>query len=854
MLLNSHLNILLLAINYKRGDVMNILTKYLLKSIAEKKGRTFLILFSILISTALLVGSLGIANSISSNYENEIKGAFENFNVSISPNEKSANPFFNELDIKDKNIKDSFKTSDVGGYVKNNSNEQFKMLGTTINDFKKFKSIKMLKKASLEPFTGNKIIISKKTSDNLKLKLGDKISLYTLGKTKDYIVSGIASNNGLFLSDKASSFVLIAPLNEVCSLYGEKDKYTSMYVEINSSSVNTWIKNFNKNNSNFTAKLLIDESELQSQVNIIKTCLLFMLCIVLIMTVFIIYSSFKLIIIERISTIGTFLSQGATKLNIVKLLLKESFIYGIIGGTLGNLLGIGIICASSTLTNPLKEDGIKAAINLSPSYFIAGFILALIVSIISSLIPILSIRKMSVKEIILCSFESSNTPAKKSFILGIILIIVSILLHFLGGNIKGQRPYLTSLPGFFMAFAGIIIIIPKLVDIIFYPFVRWLRKINGTSMLTLNNVRTSKVLLNNIRLLSVSIISIVMIMSLSASLNDLLSGVYEHLNYNISIDVNSDNTNILKTSKEIINDYAYKAKVISRKYITADLNGDSSKEVNLLCIEPQNFKNYDNYLAYTNKDAQLDELDDNEDGVIISKRIATRYNVKKGDFITLSSNNKDERLKVLSIVDAKLMNMGNVNLISFKGASKHFNIKYPDEFFISTTSSVNKVKNDLITKFKGLPVSISTKQENIKNDKKNNGQLVDILSVFSYLTAIIGGFGILSNVSISLIQRKREIAVLSSLGLTNRMRGIMLALESVFEAIIGLVVSLISAGWIITILMDIFKYLALDMKLNYPISSIPFLTFAVFILMLITTLPALKKAKKLQIVKELKYE
>lgn len=833
---------------------MNILSKYLLNSILEKKGRMLLILFSIIIGTALLVASLGISDSITNNYVNTLKGAYENFNVEISTNSKAKNPLFKASDFKASGIKDSFKTAAVNGYVKSDDSKTFNMLGTTLTDFKKFKSIKILKSLNLEPFDSSKLIISKKTADSLKLKLGDKLNLYTLGKSKEYTISAIASNTGLFLSDTASNFILITPTKNVCDIYGENNKYTSMYAAINTSSVNIWIKNFNNKNPNFTAKLLVDESEVTSQALTIKICMLFMLCIVLIMSIFIIYSSFKMIITERISVFGTFLSTGATKLNIVLLLLKESFTYGFIGGILGDLLGAVIIYLASSFTNPFKDEGIKATVSFNYSYFLCGLVLSLIVSIISSLIPILSIKKLPVKEVILNNFGVSNKTSIKSFIIGIILVLISIILHFLGGNIKGQRPYVTALPAFFIGFVGVIIIIPKLVDIILYPFTRLFRKINSTLMLSVNNVRTSKILLNNIRLISVSVISIVMIMSFSLSLNDILTGVYKKLNFDLIVSINSQNANILKASNDIIENSSKNSKIIKRQYVYANLNGDASKEINVLCIEPQNFKGYDNYLNYTDKNAQLDELNGNEDGIIIAKKISTRYDIKKGNKINLYLDNKKETFKVLSIVDAKFMNMGNVNLISYKAAEKHFDIKYSDEFFISTNSSVSKLKSDLTKKLKGLPISISTRQDAINHDSETCKQIVSLLSIFSYITMIIGGFGILSNISLSFLQRKRELAVLSSIGLTNGSRNLMILCESFIETLTGLIFSFVSASLIILLLGDIFKYLVLDMNFSYPFDSLPFVIVLVVLLSFITSVPTLVKSKNLKIVNQLKYE
>lgn len=833
---------------------MNILTKYLLKSISEKKGRTFLILASITISTALLVAALGSADSIVNNYSEKIRGAYENFNVVISPNEKSEDTFFTTSSINMSSVKDSFKMLNSFGYVKNNDNMQFNIIGTTIPNFKKFSSIKILKESNLNFFKGNELIISKKTSENLRVKINDNIDLCILGKTSKYKIVGITSNNGLFSLDDTNQFNIVAPLENVNSIYGTKNKYNSMYISIDTNKINSWVKTFNRNNLNLTAKPLVDESDISSEVNTIKIPLLFMLIIVLFMTTFIIYSSFKLIIIERLSTVGTFLSLGGTKFSIIKLFLKESFIYGLISGIIGDCLGTIIIYITSIISNPFKEQGLKAYVNFKAEYFIIGFMLAIIVSLISSILPIISIRKIPVKDVILGTFQNSNKLSWFSFLAGATLLILSVIFHIIGPNIVTPRPYITAVPSFFIAFIGVILIIPKVIDIFIYPIVRFLRKINGVSMLSLNNVRTSKILINNIRLITISIISIIIIMSFSTSLFDLLDGVYKNLNFDVIVSVNSDNGSTLKSSENIINTYNKKTKVIKRQYIDSNLNGDTSKQINLLCINPNDFKTYDNYMIYADKNRQLAELNNNADGIIISKKISTRYNIKTGDFINLNVDDKDEKFKVLSIVDAKFMNMGNINLISYKAALKHFDIRYANDFFITSNYPANEVKKDLTKDFKGINTSIYTKQEEMDKDHKSSSQIISLLKIFSYITIVIGIFGIISNVSICFIQRKREMAILCSTGLTNSGRIFIILSENLIETLAALLISFISSIWLIELLQDVFNYLVLCINFKYPTSSLGVITISSLLLMLITAFPALNKNKKLQIINELKYE
>ncbi len=828
---------------------MNVFSKYLLKSITEKKGRTILLLISISISAALLVASLGSVKALLGTLSTQVKGNLGEFNVAIEAPQNSETSLFKSSDINSSDLKKSFKSINIGGYLSSNTEKEFTLTGTTLSDFDNFSKMQLLHKDQLEPFTGKKIIISEKTSEALKVKLGDTLALNVLGKEDNYKIVAIASNKGLFFTDKEKQFTLITPEENVFSIYGEKNKYSLELASVTNKDLTAWVKDFNNKNKDnkIVASKLYDEDQIEEQLNIIKIPLYFMLAIVLLMTTFIIYSSFKLIITERLSVIGVFLSQGATKGKIILILLKESLVYGLLGGIIGDLLGAGLTSLISYLGNPLKQYGVKATTEFFPPYFVAGFIFAILLSVLSTIIPILSIRKLPVKDVILNTISTSNKISLKSLITGIIFILIAVTLHVLGLSNNN----VSSVPCLFLAFIGIILVIPKIVDILSYPLVRFLRNINGLSMLSFNNVRTSKVLINNIRLIAVSVISIVMITSLSSSLTDVVKGVYDGMNYDVGITVNST---YYKNVDNIVQNFKDKNMITATGQISTNLNGNSSKAIYLDYYDPQKYKTFEDYTVFDNKSKQLDELDKNDDGIILSKQMSKRYNIKKGDTITLTTDNKKEKFKVLSIFNAKMMNTGNYNLISTKAALKHFDVQYPSQYFISTTTPQSDAKKVLEQELKGLGTDVTTKTEQSKNNEDANKQMTNILGIFSYLTMVIGAFGILGNVSISFLQRKREIAVISSIGLTKRGRSQMMLIESIFQAIIGSFISLIAAIGINICLTDILKFLTMDLTLKYPYKSIFMVIPATLLLMILTSLSSIFKSSKLQIVDELKYE
>ncbi|MDP4142933.1 MAG: FtsX-like permease family protein [Bacillota bacterium] len=828
---------------------MNVFSKYLLKSMLEKKGRALLLLLSIGISTALLVASLGSVKALLGSITNQVKGDYGDFNVAVSPGRRLEVPLFDPSDVNSNDIMKSYKGISIGGYLSNDNEKEFDLRGTSLSDFKTFGNMTIIKDDNLEPFAGKKLIISQKTSERLKVKVGDELKLNILGKDEIYKIAATAANKGLFGMETEKRLTFVTPEENVFSIYNKKGQYSEMLLSVKTDNLDTWIKDFNKKNkeNKITASKIFDEQIIEQQLNMLKMPLFFMLGIVLIMTTFIIYSSFKLIITERLSIIGTFLSQGATKGRIIYILLKESLAYGVLGAIIGDAMGAGLTALIAYAGNPLKDYGVKPTVEYYIPYFVGGFIFAIALSLLSTLVPILSIRKLPIKDVILNTVSASNKISIKGFVVGLIFIISAVILHFTGEKMS----YRGAIFSIILAFFGVMLIIPKLVDWVCCPLVRGIRNLNGLSMLSFNNVRTSRLLINNMRLITISIISILIIAALKTTMMDTVSGAYEGMKFDVGVTVTS---NYSKNIYDIIHEYPDASNIIEVGSIMGNLNGDTTKIMNVQYVDPLKYKNFENYTVFKDKEKELNALNEDEDGIIISRQVSLRYNIKQGDTVAVNVEDRSEKFKVLSIYDAKLMDSGNLNLISLKAASKHFDIKYPTNYWITTKDSPNDAKKALEKKLKGLGATLITRVEMMKQNNDNNMQMANILSIFSYITMIIGAFGIVSNVSISFIQRKRDMAVISSVGLTKGGRGYMIVLEGIFQALVGVCISLVAAYGINTCLTDIFKFLTMDMDLKYPVNTILPVIITTILLMLVTSLSSVIRSRKLQIVQELKFE
>lgn len=182
-------------------------------------------------------------------------------------------------------------------------------------------------------------------------------------------------------------------------------------LNVDRDEVDDFISNFYNNSDvkNLDISKTIDPQLIDEQINSLNITLYIMFLIILVMSTYIIYCTFKLIITDRLKAMGTLLSIGAKFRNISFLILLEGAIYGIIGGFIGLGLGVVITKVLAYLANPVPFNEINA--NIDNSYFILGIIFAILLSCVTASLPLIKLRKIEVKNIIL---NIDNKKANKS--------------------------------------------------------------------------------------------------------------------------------------------------------------------------------------------------------------------------------------------------------------------------------------------------------------------------------------------------------------------------------------------------------------------------------------------------------
>lgn len=833
---------------------MSIFLKYVLKSMTEKKGRFILLIAAVALSTGLLIASIGTVDIAIDALVSPARESCENKEISIVSSGEER--FFDCKALNETGVKNIVKELEIQGIFNDEDKDEsikVNFHGRKSDDIENYSLID----GSLSDFEGEKCIISKRISKEENVNVGDNLEVVLAGHKVNLEVCAVGGNEGLFYSDTSSSFQLIVPYEYLAEKLDVNGKYNVILCDKDKDTVKESVDAFNDDNDSYKASQLIDEDAIKSESASFTQILYFMLLIVVLMSAIIIYSSFKLIITERIPVIGTFLSVGARKKTIERILYIESIFYGIIGAVLGSSIGVAGLNLISRIISPLKEYGIYEKADIKLSYIVIGVIFAIVLSFLSSLIPIKRIRKLEIKEVILNTIDESADIGWKKFILGVILIAVCIAFSFSNSEFAKALSALLIL----LTFVGVICIYPKLVDILSSVFYKILRGKSKTVLLAINNLRTSKVLIGNISLIVISIMSVFMISSLGTSISKYVVGVYEEIDYDIEISRistinNSDNPVSDEIIKKIEDTEGYEEGSMNPIYYESASFNDSDSSFNVNAIEPEKYKEGMNYFEFDkepNKES-YEALLKHEDGIVISTLLSKKNNLKKGDTCTITIENIKKDVKVLGTFDAKLFNNGYLVLMNKSFLEKEWGFKGYNDLNFRTYNDPEEFKESIKELGKDYGVNIRTKDEELKMNNENNAMIINILNIFSYMAMIIASLGVISNISIGFIQRKRSLAVLSSVGMNRGNRNKMLIFESIFTVIWAVLISIPGTMVTVRLLTLVLEDMDFAMKVSVDYSLIPLYCVSAIIIVLIATIPVLLRSRKLSVVNELKYE
>jgi len=825
---------------------LRIIVKFILTNIKEKKFRTFLIIFSITISTALFLSSRALLDTMLDESINSMKSYYGNCDIIISADEDSPSHIFYTKGAEE--YKDDFEyiIGIVGvNAVFKSENDEFVRLdlrGISLEDQDKINPVKYVQTHNLYPFTGRKIIINLDTAERFNLTLGDTIELEIDGIKRSFIISGIAENEGFFQQREVIS--AIVPKNTLASFYNAGLRVSTIYLKLNDiSKKSVLIKELSNSYKQYDVREPFTEQEIKQALEAINTPFSLIVVILLCVTMFIIYSSFKVITLERLQVIGTFRSIGATRKATDFILIAESLVYGIVGGITGIIFGIGALYLMKLIMLP---DSV-VVFPFTLKHILSAFIVAIVITLLSTILPIIRVSRIPLRAIVLNDIEKKSGKRKWDFLIAVPMLIIAIVIPRIVP--KNIALIVNAICAVILVLA-VILIIPYIVSLFIKIFEKvYIVTFGNIGILAAKNLKDNKSVLNNISLLAIGLSSLLTMNTVS---RDIVAGIIDHYNtrlYDIMLEDRKADKNFeqllrrVDGVKDVYSIYeTYGVEVEGFNYQIRAVQG----------VDKNKFLDYWDMDIEGDRKEQINKLDERRN-ILITNSLKEALGVNLGDEITLKFGNASRTFKIIGFYNTRIFN-GNCALVSERYLKSDLQARYYSRVYIKTYKDPKEVEKTLREKLIRRKTTISRIQALKEAELAGNQRVFSILDMFSIFTLFIGILGVFNNLIVSFLERKRSFAMFRSVGMSKSQILKMLFLESLSGGIIGGVMGVVTGIIMISDMPYVMK--AINQPIEISVSAHYLLIYfmaGIVITVLASVTPAMKTSK-LNIIEAIKYE
>ena len=867
---------------------MNLYTSLTLRYLKENKKRTIVTIIGIILSTALICGIGNIFES------------FMDYQIRETINRKGAfHATFH--DIKKEDVDKITKSSGISkssisdnlGYSKL-SNEKKNLVSVKAFDKEGFEGYQIKLKEGRFPTNSNEIVLSERAMPLIDKKVGDSINL-NIGKRVDKnqkeIEIPIVHDNETIVDGKSKNFKIVGVMNkldddldndvvsgityldikektkgdkvnvaicanepsEIYEIAPAISKNLGLKVASNDDSDDMIYNNDNGvayENLSFNEHLLrLKGASAYANINrSINAAMFVVTTLVVVCTVATIYNAFSISINDRKKQFGILNSIGATKSQIMKIVFIEAIVVSVIGIPLGLITGTFAIDLIFKLIKYMFSSSVIAQLNLrvvyNPYVIILSALIVLLTILVSAILPALNAAKTPPLEAIKNSSSLKLGKVKDSKLVRLLFKTEGVLAYKnLRRNKKKFRITLFSL------------IISVVIFISFSGFVELFIKANEASVGQVNY---------DVRLWKGGILEGDKIIDDLNKVNG-IKKISVRNDYGVAFDVKESNIN--KDYKDLID----------KTFSKSEKNGETVYDFN---YEQNTFQFTDNKDINNLKliNGSFDkETAIKENGIILRNKSSysepgKKYDVsltnyKVGDTINAYKFSRDEngnqknepiKLKVLATTDDllpgnKMSTYMGIDFITYNevGSKLGYDINSGN---IYINSDKSKDTRDTLKK-------IGEKYGYNVHDEVDNAlemeQSIIAIKIFVYgfvlVISLVSITNIVNTISTNINLRKREFAIIKSIGVTPQGFNKMIYLESLLYGVLALLYG-VPIGLLIDVIMNKIMGNVVQLGMILPWNAVLVSIVGVFVITFVASYIPMRKINKENIIENIRQE
>lgn len=844
--------------------------KIALRGLLARKLRLALTALAVALGVTLIAGTYIFTDTITKSFDNIFVQTNRGTDVAISPNDDLSGdedpPPIPARVLQQVKQVDGVDTAEgavfsQGGSFRKADGSKLKGQGFNAiagaHDVQRFESFAPTQ--GHLPRTADEVAIPKGTADNNNFRVGDKLQIQDAAAKKTYTISGIVTIAGT--DSLGGGVIAVLTLPEAQRMTGKGNAYDEIDVAgkpgVSPATLKQRIAPIVPRN--VEVRTGTEQADKQTRdiktgfLDVLRTALLAFAGISLFVGAFLIFNTFSITVAQRTREFALLRVLGAKRKQVLRSVLGEGLVLGVVGSAVGLVLGIGVAAGLKALFKAFGADLPSTRMVLETRTIVVSLLVGTIVTLISTLAPAFRATRVPPLAALREGFSAEQKRSRFALPLAIILTIGGLALMALGlfGSAKASAALSLMGVGAVFTFLGVAFLSPRLVGpiagFVGAPFERF-RGITGR-IARENTVRFPGRTAVTAGALMVGVALVTFASVFAAGAKETISDAVHNGSRAQAVVEGSNFGSFSHQATQAVARVPGVEAVGALRTAQAKVGG---KKVAVSGIDPQTFPALYHAGWKQGNDDVLRNLAPGQ--VIVTKKYSEDHSVKVGDVLKVKTAKVDNLpLRVTGIIDDKgglysALTVSNPVIERSFGATK-------DAFVLVGYDGGKDNKNtkaaiDRLLDNRFPEAEAKTNQEFIDQQEGQIDQLLTLIYALLAMAIIVSLFGIVNTLVLSISERVRELGLLRAIGMSRRQIRRVIRYEAIITAEIGAIIGL-ALGIVLSILVT---RAIDDFRLSIPIPTlIILLIVTAFAGVLAAILPA-RRAAKLDVLESLAYE
>ena len=637
------------------------------------------------------------------------------------------------------------------------------------------------------PIGPKEVMLDRTTAEAGKFVIGDTVRVNALSGTREFSLVGIANYGdisspggatfALFDQPTASEFLLKPGFVDAFLIQGDG----TLSDEALAKAIDAALLPSDKLET-LTGAQITEEttSQIKTVLGFFTTFLTAFSFIALGIGCFVIYNVFSITAAQRQRESALLRAIGASRRQVTNSLLVEAVVIGLVGSTLGFIFGIGLSQALSALLNAIGLEIPTTGLTINSSAIFSTVLVGTIITTLSAILPALRSGRVPPLAAIRETALDVVTGMTRRMIIGLVFMILGVVA--LVASINGAEVIFLGL-GVLAVFAGVLVLGPaisKPVAMLLGKPVARLRGITG-AMSQQNAARNPK---RTARTAAPVLIGVALVTSFTALAASIKSEIRESIGSSFrgdfALSVNSRGFGGIPTSVTDQIDQLPEVQTATGVGFIAAKVGDESPFI--LVFNPKTADGLYNLEMIEGRQSDL-----GKDEIFIEQDKSIEKNLPVGSSVQVTLI--DGRSIQLKVAGTYKNAYGNyvVSRELFEGVATPL---FDSFVYISTNTNVSDENARTAISAISADLGVGTlesRTEYIDSQAAQIDQFLALIYGLLFLSVIIAIVGIIITLLLSVFERRHEIGLLRSVGMTRSQVRTMVRWESVITSLFGAV-------------------------------------------------------------------